>query len=82
MNAFYFFYFPDPILPDILAKLDPGWENRTSPAAEAADINSNGKYGFLVAAKGAAQFLFNPFVGLIVTRYVSITHVIPRLNDV
>lgn len=32
-------------------------------------INQNGKYGFLIAAKGAAQFISNPFVGLIATRY-------------
>ena len=34
-------------------------------------INSNGQYGFLVAAKGAAQFICNPFVGLLVTRLVT-----------
>ncbi|CAD5122843.1 DgyrCDS11246 [Dimorphilus gyrociliatus] len=32
-------------------------------------INQNGKYGFLVAAKGAAQFVSNPFVGVIATRF-------------
>ena len=31
-------------------------------------INEHGRYGFLVAAKGAAQFVFNPFVGIIVTK--------------
>jgi hypothetical protein len=31
-------------------------------------INNNGRYGYLVAAKGAAQFAFNPVVGIFVTK--------------
>ena len=32
------------------------------------DINNKGRYGYLIAAKGIAQFVCNPFVGYIVTR--------------
>ncbi len=32
-------------------------------------LNANGRYGFLVAAKGVTQFICNPFVGTLVTKF-------------
>ena len=40
------------------------------PIVPLQDINLNGRYGYLVAAKGATQFVCNPFVGIIVSKYV------------
>ena len=33
-------------------------------------LNSGGKFGYLIASKGAAQFIFNPFVGHCTSRLV------------
>ena len=44
----------------------------TEAGSATGSINTNGRYGYLVAAKGMAQFICNPFVGLIVTRYAAI----------
>ena len=76
MFIFYqscFFSSPDPILPDIIRNLENGTEQELGDVAS-DNINSNGKYGYLVAAKGATQFVCNPFVGLIVGR--SVPHLI------
>ena len=35
---------------------------------DARELNSNGRFGYLIAAKGAAQFIFNPFVGALITK--------------
>ena len=63
----------DPILPDILLNIDTQGVNVSSNVSEVGmvsdTINANGRYGYLVAAKGAAQFLVNPLVGIVVTRY-------------
>jgi hypothetical protein len=32
------------------------------------EINKNGRLGYLVAVKGGAQFIFNPFVTIITKR--------------
>lgn len=34
------------------------------------DLNYGGKFGYLIAAKGAAQFVCNPFVGHFTSRYI------------
>ena len=71
------FVFADPILPDILRRIDnqtlvaastPA-DSSTLQMSEISDsINQGGRYGYLVAAKGLTQFVCNPFVGLIVSR--------------
>ncbi|CAH1784903.1 unnamed protein product [Owenia fusiformis] len=58
----------DPILPDILRKIDGITTNSTTGSAS-KEINADGRYGYLVASKGLAQFICNPFVGIIVTRF-------------
>ncbi|ELU02979.1 hypothetical protein CAPTEDRAFT_203796 [Capitella teleta] len=59
----------EPILPDILAKLDEIDLSDVSSREEVLDvINQNGRYGYLVAAKGAAQFVLNPVIGILVSR--------------
>ena len=70
-------FFVDPILPDILRRIDnqtlvaasaPA-ESNTLQISEISDsINQGGRYGYLVAAKGLTQFVCNPFVGIIVSR--------------
>lgn len=74
----------DPILPKMLLRIEQGnlesssaaglLENNTtyyssSPNSTAGNLNQGGKFGFLVAAKGAAQFICNPFVGHVTSRY-------------
>ncbi|ELU17177.1 hypothetical protein CAPTEDRAFT_197210, partial [Capitella teleta] len=59
----------DPILPDMLARIDHLGSFSNSSEDLTIAINNNGRYGYLVASKGAAQFLFNPIVGVFVTKY-------------
>lgn len=58
----------DPILPDIIRRIN----NATGVdggQTVSEDINNNGMYGYLVAAKGATQFVCSPFVGILVVRF-------------
>ncbi|XP_064606042.1 LOW QUALITY PROTEIN: synaptic vesicular amine transporter-like [Liolophura sinensis] len=73
----------DPILPKMLLRIEEGklemhsvglfLGNKTmysSSHNNTADyLNQGGKFGFLVAAKGAAQFICNPFVGHVTSRF-------------
>ncbi|XP_029634522.2 synaptic vesicular amine transporter-like [Octopus sinensis] len=71
----------DPILPEMLYDLehpqqsenDSNNPNDTLSLSQDRDvnkdINNQGRYGYLIAAKGIAQFVCNPFVGYIVTRF-------------
>lgn len=70
----------DPILPEMLYNLEhPEVMNLTELNATTTepvrdpnysdDINNKGRYGYLIAAKSVAQFVCNPFVGYIVTRF-------------
>ena len=65
----------DPILPDILRRIDNVTMTTVNETLndliedEISDsINFGGRFGYLVAAKGVAQFICNPFVGLLISR--------------
>ncbi|GAB1600699.1 synaptic vesicular amine transporter-like [Argonauta hians] len=70
----------DPILPEMLYDLEHSKTDNNSNNPNVSDsllqdrdvnkdINNQGRYGYLIAAKGLAQFMCNPFVGYVVTRF-------------
>ncbi|ELT95134.1 hypothetical protein CAPTEDRAFT_203024 [Capitella teleta] len=59
---------PNPILPSILSQVDGIELGANSSIDQIHLINHNGRYGYLAAAKGAAQFVLNPVIGILVSK--------------